>query len=174
MKKLIALFVAAAFVLSAFAQAPAKPGKNADFRKQQQERLQAEKVAYLTAQLDLTAEEAQVFWPVYNKAQAEQKEAGNAAAEKMKALREAIDAGASDAEVGKLLKEYTKARAERKDVMASYGDQFIKAVGAVKAAKLYVAEEGFRKQQIHRLGGHDGKRPGGPRPGGPRPQHSGK
>ena len=165
MKKFIAMFAASALVLSAFAQAPQhKPGKNAEFRKQQKEKLQAEKIAYITSQLELTPEEAQVFWPVYNKAQAEQKEANKAVSEKMKAIRTAIKENAADAEVGKLVKEYTKARGEKKDVMAAYADQFIKAVGPVKTAKLYLAEEGFRKQQIGRLGGGEGHRPGGPRP----------
>lgn len=164
MKKIIAILAASALVLSSFAQAPHKPGKNAEFRKQQKERLQAEKVAYITSQLELTPEEAQVFWPVYNKAQAEQKEANKAVSEKMKAVRKAIAEGVAEDEVGKLLKEYTKARTAKKDVMGSYADQFVKAVGPLKAAKLYIAEEGFRKQQIGRLGGHDGPRPGGPRP----------
>ena len=169
MKKFIAMFAASALVLSAFAQAPAnqgKPGRGAEFRKQQKERIQAEKIAYITTQLELTPEEAQVFWPVYNKAQAELKEANKAVGEKMKAVKAAIKEGAADAEVGKLVKEYTKARGEKKDVMASYADQFIKVVGPVKTAKLYIAEEGFRKQQIGRLGGQGGgQRPGGPRPG---------
>ena len=173
MKKLIALFAASALVLSAFAQAPQqKPGKNADFRKQQKERLQAEKIAYITAELELTPEEAQVFWPVYNKAQAEQKEANKAVGEKMKAVKAALKEGAADDEVGKLLKEYAKARGDKKDVMAAYSDQFVKVVGPVKTAKLYITEESFRKQQIGRLGGGEGQRPGGPRPerpGGPTP-----
>ena len=165
MKKLIAMFAASALVLSAFAQAPQqKPGKNAEFRKQQKERLQAEKIAYITSQLELTPEEAQVFWPVYNKAQAEMKEANKAVGEKMKAVKTALKENAADDEVGKLLKEYTKARGEKKDVMAAYSDQFVKVVGPVKAAKLYIAEESFRKQQIGRLGGNNGQRPGGPRP----------
>ena len=36
-----------------------------------QERMQSEKIAFITAELDLTPEEAQTFWPVYN--QIEQK-----------------------------------------------------------------------------------------------------
>ena len=166
------MLAASALVLSAFAQAPQqKPGKNAEFRKQQKERLQAEKIAYITSQLELTPEEAQVFWPVYNKAQAELKDANKAVGDKMKAVKTAIKEGADDAEVGKLLKEYTKARGEKKDVLAAYSDQFVKAVGPVKAAKLYIAEEGFRKQQIGRLGGQGGgQRPGRPEnPDGPHP-----
>ena len=52
------------------AQAPSQKGNH----QQMKERLQAEHIAFLTEKLELTPEEAQVFWPVYNKAKAEQKE----------------------------------------------------------------------------------------------------
>ena len=39
-----------------------------------QERMQSEKIAFFTAELNLSPEEAQVFWPVYNKLEAEKKE----------------------------------------------------------------------------------------------------
>ena len=42
------------------------------------ERVRAEKVAFLTEQVDLTESEAQVFWPIYNQIQKEQREASEA------------------------------------------------------------------------------------------------
>lgn len=39
---------------------------SAQFRKGGKERIKALKIAYITDQLDLTSEEAEKFWPVYN------------------------------------------------------------------------------------------------------------
>lgn len=136
--------------------------------KQRQERLQAERIAHITAELDLSAEEAQAFWPVYNKASKEQKEANKAVRQKFVAMKKAIEEGASDADINSLTEEYLKARSSKKDVMASYHKEFLKVLPAVKVAKLYVAEESFRNKQLHRLGG--GKKSNGPRPNGPRPE----
>lgn len=185
MKRLIILIAAAALSVGAMAQAPSRGGsqgaprpdhqaKGPDYKKQQQDRIQAEKVAYITAQLDLSAAEAEKFWPVYNNAQAEQKEAGKAVGEAFKALKKAVDEGVKGDELNKLIKEYTKAREAKPDVMCKYADQFIKVLGPEKAAKLYLCEDGFRRQQIGRLGDHRGQggqsgrpsRPGEGRPGG--------
>ena len=136
------------------------------------ERLQSEKIAFLTAELELTPEEAQVFWPVYNKAQEEQRQAGSALSKQRKAMQAAIQAGKDEKEIAGLLNAYVKGRKEKPDCMAKYAKEFQKVIGPVKTAKLYLAEEKFRQQQIHRLGGHNHKgqpgRPGGQ--GGQRPQ----
>ena len=45
---------------------------NAQTREESREKIKALKVAYLTEQLSLTTEEAQKFWPIYNKFDKEQ------------------------------------------------------------------------------------------------------
>ncbi len=63
--------------LTAYAQPEGGPAN----RKKQ---IEARKVAFITSELNLSPEEAQVFWPVYNQAQAERK----ALREKHKAMRD--------------------------------------------------------------------------------------
>ncbi|MBQ9547981.1 MAG: hypothetical protein IJV01_02335 [Bacteroidales bacterium] len=173
MKKLAILFAALGLSLSAAAQ-PASQGqysRNID-PKQKQQLLQSEKIAFLTAELELTPEEAQRFWPVYNKAQDEIKSGNVAFREAQKALRAGIQEGKDEKEVKQLLSAYIKARKERPDVMAKYAGDFEKAIGAKKTAKLYVSEEKFRQSQIHKLShkGPQGQHPDkGQRPQ-PRPQ----
>ncbi len=130
-------------------------------RQQQKERLQAEHIAYLTDKLELTPEEAEVFWPVYNKAKAEQKESNKAINEAKKALRTAVKEGKTEKEISDALNDFTKAKSKQRNVMIEYKDKFVKAIGAVKTAKFYLAEESFRNSQLHKLGG---KGQGGQRP----------
>ena len=87
------IFVSAMLALSvsAFGQDNKSMG---DFSKQWQERLESEKIAFLTNEMSLTPKEAQAFWPLYNQAQAAQRESISesmkAYAELDKALRSGI------------------------------------------------------------------------------------
>lgn len=55
MKKIIITFLFASLTLTAFSQG-----------KERKERIKALKVAHITEKLDLSAKEAQQFWPIYN------------------------------------------------------------------------------------------------------------
>ena len=56
MNKLITTIILLTFSISSFAQRGDK----------MQERIKAQKVAFITERLDLSAKEAQEFWPIYN------------------------------------------------------------------------------------------------------------
>ena len=83
MKKFITALAMLGIAFSLGAQAPSQKGNH----QQMKERLQAEHIAFLTEKLELTPEEAQVFWPVYNKAKAEQKEGNKVIGEAKKATK---------------------------------------------------------------------------------------
>lgn len=145
-------------------------------REEMKSRIQSEHIAYLTSELQLTPEEAEKFWPVYNRAEAEQKETNMVIGEAKKALKAALKDGDENA-VNNALDEYMKAREGRKDVHAQYCKEYTKVLGVVKTAKFYIAEDGFRTRQLNRLGSGRGQQPGvkfpqGQRshnPGAPRP-----
>ena len=171
MKKILTALTMLCITFALGAQNPAQNGNDArkQQREQQKERLQAEHIAYLTEKLELTSEEAQVFWPVYNKAKAEQKEGNKVIGEAKKALKLAVKEGKSEKEVADALNAYIKAKNGQKNVMLDYKPQFEKVLGTVKTANLYLAEDSFRNSQIHRLGNKQGHRPqGAPRPQTPR------
>ena len=123
------------------------------------DRLQSEHVAYLTSELELTPEESQAFWPVYNKAQKEQKDNFEKIGAAKKALKDALKENKSEKEVAKALKEYNKVRTSVRNVFVDYEDEFVKVLGVTKTAKLYIAEDNFRTRQIHRLGDGRGNQP---------------
>ena len=159
MKKVISVFLALAMV-SAVAMAQKGPDgkKKGDWR----EKVRAEQVAFITSELNLTEAEAQAFWPVYNDVQAQRREAFKVSGEAFKALSEGTDAENAAALLDAYVASKKAAEAVEADALVRY-----KAVLSVnKVAKLLVAEEKFRHQQIGRLGQG---RPDGPgRPGGQR------
>lgn len=119
------------------------------------ERMMAEKIAFLTAEMDLTPKEAQVFWPLYNAAEKSRGEAFGAVRRAYKALNEAVQSGKTELEA--VLKDYIDASARLGQIDTEYVEKYKKVLPMEKVAKLYLGEEKFRRQQIHKLGGPQGK-----------------
>lgn len=136
------------------------------------EKVKAARVAFLTNELNLSSEEAQAFWPVYNQAQAEKDEAYAKVREAYRSMMDAVKEGKSDKEVANLLKAYLKASKVPSEIDEEYAPEYLKVLPASKVAKLYVSEEKFRKMQFQRggqggpgpKGGHGPKGPGSKRP----------
>lgn len=160
MKKTISVLLALCVVSTAvFAQKNKK--KNPEGWR---EKVRAEQVALITQELNLTEAEAQTFWPVYNDVQNQRREAFKACGEAMKTLREAEEGANYNALLDKYLSAKKKAEAVDEQAIARYKS----VLPAEKIAKLVLAEEKFRHQQIGKLGGKAG-RPG-PAPKGQHPR----
>ena len=108
-----------------------------------QDKMKAERVAYLTDVMGITSSEAEKFWPVYNEMAAERKSS-------FETLNDAVKAGKPEAEISVLLNNYLKANAASRAVELKYVPRFNKILSVEKVAKLFVGEEEFRRQQIHR------------------------
>lgn len=152
MKKIISIFLtlvlAGTFV---FAQNN-NQNRHGDWR----ERVRAEQVAFITNELDLSESEAQAFWPVYNDVQKQRREAFKATGEAYMNLQKGVD----DKDVDKLLDKYLAAKKASEKVEADAVARYKKVLPVSKVAKLLMAEEKFRQNQIHRLG--QGRGPGFP------------
>ena len=120
------------------------------------EKMKSARVTFLTTELDLSAEEAQAFWPVYNQAQEEKNAAFKATREAYRAMSAAIKDGKSDKEVAALLKAYLKAAKVPAEIDEEYAPEFLKVLPAAKVAKLYASEEKFRKMQFQNFQGNQG------------------
>jgi len=163
MKKIISVLCSLVLVsVVAFAQNNDKKGQRDP--EKWREKVRAEQVAMITSELDLTEAEAQAFWPVYNEVQKQRREAFKASGEAFKALQEGIDG----ADVNNLLNAYLDAKKKCEALDADALARYKKVLPVKKVAKLVMAEEKFRHQQIGKLGGQ-GNRPGpGGMPGGHR------
>ena len=152
----------AAFAIISVSSAFAQPNK-----QNWHEKMMSEKIGYLTAELELTPEEAQAFWPVYNKIAEKNREQNKAVGEAYKALTQALKEGtASDKEIDKLLDNYLAAKQNQKESGKGDAAEYRKVLPSHKVAKLYVAEENYRRHQINRMKPQHG--PKGPQPDGPK------
>jgi len=148
--------------IGAFAQPQPQQQKKEDF-KGKFERIKSEKIAFFTDKLELTPEEAQVFWPVYNEywkaSQKAHRETMAAFGSTMPKKGETV----SSSELEKRLDTYIKLAAQEQKVKSDFYPKFKKVLPIEKVAKLYQAEEAFRMKMLHSIGGrsHSGKPRGG-------------
>ena len=116
-----------------------------------QQRIQTEKIAYLTGAIGLTPSEAQKFWPIYNMMENERRQSFDAVMKSYHDLSQAVKAGKSDKELSVLLNRYVIATKNSHSVEAKYTPLFEKIIPVEKVARLYIGKEAFRRQQIHKF-----------------------
>lgn len=151
MKKVISVLCTLVLLSAgAFAQGsgPQRRGGDNGWR----ERVRAEKVAFLTEEIDLTESEAQVFWPIYNEIQKAERESFEAVKKAYDAMAKGVAENKSGKEMEKLVHAYIDAKEKNDGIETKYLNKLLKALPAEKVARYYVAEERFRHQQIGRLG----------------------
>ncbi len=147
MKKIIYIATTSILLLASAISALAEERFQNDWK----ERMMSEKIAFLTIEMGITPEEAQVFWPVYNQVDKERDEAIRRVFRTSKALEDAVSAGKGEKEVSKLLDEYLAALKAQGEVEQKAYKDYAKVLPVEKLAKLYVGEEKFRRQHIRKL-----------------------
>lgn len=157
--KNIIIVMACILCFSAYAQD--KPSK-----EKKEDKVKAWKIAFITERLDLTSDEAQKFWPVFNAFEAENK----ALKDKHKLEPDANkDGTVSEEEAEKALAKQLELRQAQVDLIKKYNTEFKKAIPATKIVKLYQATEDFKKVLLQRLKKMQQNRPQRPGGGPPNP-----
>jgi hypothetical protein len=114
------------------------------------EEIEAQKVAFITTQLNLTTEEAQAFWPVYNEFADsivvihKQKKDNN------KEYIKNID-DLSDGEIERIVNSNFDLIQKELDIKKRYHLKFKKTLSIKKTAQLYHAEKEFKRTLLQRI-----------------------
>jgi Spy/CpxP family protein refolding chaperone len=117
------------------------------------------KIAFITRELDLTEEEAQKFWPVYNKYEAEREEHRRKLMRDMNDARKNFDQ-LNDREIEQSIEQYLALRQQEVDIDKKYYPEFKRVLPIKKVAKLYAAEKRFQKEVLRSLQDNRPARPG--------------
>jgi hypothetical protein len=114
------------------------------------EKIEAEKVAFITKKMDLTPTESQAFWPVYNQYR---KELETTRQDKKDLLHDAKKKyeTMTDAEIEKAIQESFLMEQHELDLKKKYFFEFKKIITSKKIAKLYRAERLWTLQLVQRL-----------------------
>lgn len=161
MKRIIEFAICLALAMASGLAAGAQNAPGHKGTDNWREKMTAEKIAWFTSKLDLTAEEAQVFWPVYNELEKNRQECFAASMKAFRRLNEALKNKAPESEISSLTNEYVATLGKADILLKEYVTKFAKILPAEKVAKVLVAEEQFRRSQINKL--HHGGNQGGQR-----------
>ncbi len=131
-----------------FAQHPPPPGDGQP--RPPRERVEAMKVGFITQRLNLSPEEAKVFWPVYNKYRDELENLRKSRRDNLVDARTNID-DLSEKEVEKTVDSELIFRQNELDLLKKYHAQFKQVLPIKKVAMLYRAEEDFKRELLDRI-----------------------
>ena len=124
-------------------------GQNAKNCRYNSEEIKAEKVSYLTNKLDLTVEEAQGFWPVYNEFQSKNDELISNKHEAMRSLRREANT-LTDAELEKLTDLLVDIEIQEAQLKKEYHTSYKSVLPINKVSLLYRYEREFRKYLLEK------------------------
>jgi len=117
------------------------------------EKIRALKTGFITTELDLTAKEAEKFWPIYN---TYDKKVTQLRFEKMHELRNKIRtresfANLKEKDAENLLNNFLSIEKDIIEAKSVLNKQLLKVISAKKILKLYKAEDDFNRRLLHRL-----------------------
>ncbi|WP_316772289.1 hypothetical protein [Pedobacter frigiditerrae] len=145
------LFIALLFIVLpglAFSQGP----------RMDDEKWEAKKVAWLTTKLDLTPNEAKVFWPIYNDYIKEQSTLRKERFQKMISFRKIKEIDdLSDTEIQALITNDFDFKQRDLNIEKKYYNKFKTSLSIKIVGKFYRAQEAFKKEILNQYRG------GGPR-----------
>ena len=143
MKRIIVLFLFSIFSLQSSAQ---RGGA-----RQNLQRVQAAKVGYITERVALTPEQAERFWPVYNRYQKELRTVRRTNLDAARDRRQAAGSELSEAQSRQAIEASLEMQEERLALKRKYKDEFLRVISAQQLVELYQAEQDFNRVLLQRL-----------------------
>jgi hypothetical protein len=136
MKKIFFVLICLASVIGVFAQP-----KNDRVK----DRVAAQRIGFITQRLNLTPEESQLFWPIYNQY-----------TEKLQQIRSSAKVeqpteDMSEADIEKLIVTQMDRESRELELKKDYYQKLKKAISVKKIAKLYKAERDFKGELLKQL-----------------------
>ena len=137
-------------------------------RKEQIEKFRSMKIAFFTERLELTTEEAEKFWPVYNEFEKNRREISGHRHPRPMNMEEQL-ADMTDQEALEKIDEMMEARKKEVKLAADFLEDMKAILPPKKILKYYITEIQFREYMLRRIRdehhGPDGEKGKNPPPG---------
>lgn len=117
----------------------------------QHKNIEAQRIAFITQELNLTPDEAKVFWPVYNEYDVKRHELRKSFKNAGDFKKQDIDK-LSEKEINQILDNQIIEAQKFLDLRKEYHAKFKSVLPAVKVLKLYNAEREFQRMLMDRMG----------------------
>ena len=145
MKYIYTILIALLLTPSLFAQQSGRKMNKEKRQEKMESRIESQKIAFITKKLDLTPEEAQLFWPIYNEYQSKMKDM-----RQQNKLDWAIE-DISEEEANDVLNNLLQKEQNELDIKKQYLSKLKTAVPARKVAQLYILEKQFREEILAKI-----------------------
>lgn len=125
-------------------------------RQSKKDKIEQLKIAYITKELDLTTEEAEKFWPVYNDmndAIKAEKKARKTKSAELKNNYETL----SEKQIEEKTLAILDSEIAEAELKKDHTQKIAKVIGYKKTVKLYRVEKQFKKELLNRLNNRHGQ-----------------
>ena len=143
-------FTPIAFILAALLAGGLSLSCSKKVDEDRSEQIKVQKIAFFTEKLNLTPEEAQIFWPVYNeywqrknKIIEERRSAMQFCAENIEKL--------SEEEIERYADMYINFHKQESDLLIEFNEKFKEVRPASKVMKLYLADYEFKTYLLKQI-----------------------
>lgn len=114
------------------------------------EKIEQLKIAFFTKELDMTTEEAEKFWPIYNELDDKIKEEKKAQRKVAEELKKGL-ADMSDSDIKTKTNSIFDSEIKLAETRKEYNDKIADVIGYKKAAKLLSLEQRFKRELLNKL-----------------------
>ncbi|MBT8232556.1 MAG: hypothetical protein HKO66_01790 [Saprospiraceae bacterium] len=114
--------------------------KGEEKRDKVRQKMEAKKIAFISDELELTPEEAQTFWPLYN-----------AFHDEMKSIRSSHQHSEENKDYSQALVNLINDESQRLTIKKSYVDKFSNAVGPEKTFRFFNIDRRFKREMLEGL-----------------------
>jgi len=116
-------------------------------------KFEAQKISYITQQLDLSPKDAQQFWPLYNEMQKKNQAIHDEFRQLFKSLKK-DSLNLSESELSRISDRIADLKVEEAKMEREYHYKFKKVITAKQILDLHLAERQFQGMLIRKLKGH--------------------
>ncbi|MES2798854.1 MAG: hypothetical protein V4638_02455 [Bacteroidota bacterium] len=162
MRKLV-IFTLLLMTIPAMAQEGSGKGKSPEQRKERREKIDSLKQVYINTELELTKEQQDKFWPVYDEMHKKMKEAGRKKVEAAKDLKANIET-LKEAEIKAKVDIIQAAEQEKLNLKKEYSTKIANVITYKKAVQLVGVEHDFREKLREEMEKRRGGKQQGSRP----------
>jgi hypothetical protein len=114
------------------------------------DKVEAMKVGFITNKLELTAKEAQVFWPLYNEYNSKMEKLRKTKRSDFEELKNKSD-NITDKELETFINEVFASKQKELDLQKEYYEKYAKVLPVKKVAMLYQAENQFKRELLRKI-----------------------
>jgi hypothetical protein len=145
--KLITLLLFGLCLPSVFFAQMERPPKGAPTEKENEAKIEQLKIAFIAKELNLTASEAQLFWPIYNELDNQLKTIRKESRAIEKEIAEKFDK-LSDEEAETMMKTLFANEERELSLKKAYATKFSTVIGKKRALKLLSLEHEFKRELL--------------------------